>query len=214
MKRKKKAVIIVDMQNDFLTKDGLFKDKYIKPDEICKNINHLIDNQEYQHIVFIMAEYDNNNKIKKLDRPIEDKYKDIPMNDDFLSGSHDGKKNCCIKGSYGAKLYDGLHINENHKVITKKFYSAFTDTELHNYLKTNNIKTICVTGVATHVCVLATVTDAYFLGYNVIVNSNCVSSTNLLAKETALSKIEKYYGRVIYNDVAKIKIILRKWINT
>ncbi|AYV78622.1 MAG: isochorismatase hydrolase, partial [Edafosvirus sp.] len=193
----KKALLIVDMQNDFLTEKGMFGDKHIRPDDLCNNINKMIDSREYDNIIFVQAEYDNIKKIKQLERPTGDKYKNIPMNDDFLSGTHtDEKRNCCVKGSDGAKIYDKLHIESAHKIITKKYYSAFTETELHIYLIANNIKTLCVAGVATHVCILATVTDAFFHGYDVIVNENCVASKKPQSKEDALDKIDKFYGKV------------------
>lgn len=59
------------------------------------------------------------------------------------------------------------------------------------------MNTLILTGVATDVCVEATVQDAQQLGYHVIVIPECVAGTSFIAHQAALDNIKVHFGKII-----------------
>jgi nicotinamidase/pyrazinamidase len=87
----------------------------------------------------------------------------------------------CVQGSQGANFLPGLKTDQIDFIVRKGMdlfvdsYSAFFDnhgqnpTVLNEYLKSENVSTVVVTGIATDFCVKYTALDAQKLGYQVIV---------------------------------------------
>lgn len=83
----------------------------------------------------------------------------------------------CVQNSFGAMFHKRLHTEGVDKVIQKgtdpetDSYSGFFDngrrhaTELHGYLQSENINEVYIMGLATDYCVKFTALDALSLGY-------------------------------------------------
>ncbi len=65
-----------------------------------------------------------------------------------------------IRGTNGARVLDDLETQPGDMVLPKRRFSAFFKTDLDQTLRTWNIDTVAVGGIATHFCVLATAFDA------------------------------------------------------
>lgn len=94
-------------------------------------------------------------------------------------------------GFYRLRPVEGDVVLEKHKD------SAFVGTFLDGMLKANSIKTVIVTGVATNVCVEATVRDAFMLEYHVVVPSDLVAGVSEEFKAMSLANIDMFYGHVV-----------------
>jgi len=87
----------------------------------------------------------------------------------------------CVQGTRGAEFHPGLDIQFIHKIIFKgtdkniDSYSAFFDnahlrhTELQDYLHKENIKEVYIMGLATDYCVKFSCFDAIQLGFKTVV---------------------------------------------
>lgn len=64
----------------------------------------------------------------------------------------------------------------NEYIISKKHYSGFFNTNLHDLLQKLKIDTIVVVGVYINLCVFHTVADAYQWGYKVVVPQDATNS--------------------------------------
>lgn len=89
----------------------------------------------------------------------------------------------CVAGTYGAELYAPLR-NDGSEVLkgigsNKDAYSAFDGTGLDDILKLLRIRYLYVCGVATDYCVRSTVLDAIQLGYLVYVLLDAVAAVNV-----------------------------------
>jgi ureidoacrylate peracid hydrolase len=102
----------------------------------------------------------------------------------------------CLRDTWGAQLVDALHRTPDDLIVPKRRYSAFFGTDLDLSLRERHIATVLVTGVVTNICVRATVHDAFFLGYEVVVPIECVAATSPQAQVTSLYDIETHYGTV------------------
>ena len=75
----------------------------------------------------------------------------------------------CIEGTDGAEVVKSLKPTKNDYLIKKNTYSGFHKTKLDKLLKQLGVDTIYITGVAMNICVHYTAADARMNGYNVII---------------------------------------------
>lgn len=106
----------------------------------------------------------------------------------------------CIQGSFEASLAEGIEILPGEFTIHKRRYSAFFATDLDLLLRENGIKQLFVIGVKTHVCIRATIQDAFGYGYIPIVIKEAVGSQYTHLHEASLEDIHRYMGKVIDMD--------------
>ena len=103
-----------------------------------------------------------------------------------------------IKRGYDPTYSEFFEIvpRENDVVIPKYSYSAFFSTYLEQYLKSNGIRTLILTGVATNVCVEAAARDAFIRDYHVVVVRDLTEGSSPDAKEASLKNIDLFFGEV------------------
>ena len=85
-------------------------------------------------------------------------------------------------------------------VIEKYHYSSFRNTALLDILRSEGADTIVVTGTVTQICVEDTAHDGFAEGFKVIVASDCVSTWDPLQQQAALENIANKYGMVMRSD--------------
>ncbi|BBZ33521.1 cysteine hydrolase family protein [Mycolicibacterium confluentis] len=81
-----------------------------------------------------------------------------------------------IRGEYGHDIVDELAPIDGEVVIDKPGKGAFYATELQDILTAAGITQLLVTGVTTEVCVHTTTREANDRGYECLVVSDCVGS--------------------------------------
>lgn len=190
------AIIIIDLQNDFLSPDGPLGVNHI-PTSFLANINNLVENgrKNGQLIIWIKSIY-KNILVNHIDKFTEykDKLANLNFDCDDLFRTHYGKKNYCIHGTLGAEFYTDVidQMQSSDCILVKKNYSAFIDAELHNILKSNNIKNLIISGVTINKCVMCTSIHAYLLDYDVTIIKSCVIATNNNKYEDAIEKLKTF----------------------
>lgn len=171
----KTALIVVDMVYDFTNENGLVF--YPQNKEILPKINAVI------------KECRNNNALI------------IFMQHCYRKGKFDNNlinmRPNCIEGTGGEDIDSSIDRKDSDYVIKKRRYSAFFGTDLDLVLRENNIVNVIIVGTKTNCCIRATVTDAYYLNYNVFVVRECVATNDAVVNEVHLTDIDKYFGKVI-----------------
>ncbi|MET9201578.1 cysteine hydrolase [Gordonia sp. NPDC003585] len=81
-----------------------------------------------------------------------------------------------IRGEYGHDIVDELAPADGEVVIDKPGKGAFYATDLAKVLADNEITQLLVTGVTTEVCVHTTTREANDRGFECVVVSDCVGS--------------------------------------
>jgi len=166
-----KALIVIDMLNDFICKDGkLYSGE--RAEQIVDFINEKISEFRRNNypIVFICDSHEKDDKEFEMFPP------------------H------CINGEYGSQIIETINTQENDKIIKKRRYSGFFGTELDLYLREKKVEEIYLVGVCTNICVLYTAADARNLGYTVNIYKSGVASFDEKAHEFALKEAKNTLG--------------------
>jgi len=100
----------------------------------------------------------------------------------------------CQAGSWGCEIIGQLTPAERELVVTKTRHSAFFATPLDSILRRGQIETVVVAGTATHGCVEATVRDAMTLDYWAVVLGDCCGQADHPAHEQALVRMDRLFG--------------------
>jgi nicotinamidase-related amidase len=83
-----------------------------------------------------------------------------------------------VEGSWGAQIVDELVPEPSDIRVTKYRYSGFWDTELDSILRNLGCTTLFFAGVNADQCVMTTLQDAMFLGYDCVMVEDCVGTTS------------------------------------
>jgi ureidoacrylate peracid hydrolase len=82
-------------------------------------------------------------------------------------------------------------------IVTKHRYGAFESTDLDLVLRSNGIRTVIMTGVATNVCVETTARQAFLRDYYVVFTSDCTATYSQAQHDAALFNIDQFFGHVV-----------------
>jgi nicotinamidase-related amidase len=77
---------------------------------------------------------------------------------------------------WGAAVVDELGARPDDIFVDKQRISGFWDTPLDSILRNLNVKTLLFTGINSDECVLATLMDANFHGYDTVLVEDCTAT--------------------------------------
>ena len=85
-------------------------------------------------------------------------------------------------------------------IVTKHRYGAFENTDLDLVLRSNRIKSVIITGVATNVCCETTARQAFMKDYYVLFTSDCCATYSQAQHDATLFNIDQFFGQVVTSD--------------
>ena len=91
----------------------------------------------------------------------------------------------CVADSSGAQFAENLELPDDVSIfhkgtdIDKEAYSGFQGTDLAEQLHAHGVKRVFVGGLATDYCVLKTVIDALAKGFNVVLLTHAIRAVDL-----------------------------------
>ena len=190
-----KALLIVDLQNDFLPGGSLAVDH---GDEVIAVINKL--QSRYDLIVATQDWHPSNHKSFASMHIGHNVFDVITLHghNQVLWPNH------CVQGTPGAALVDTLDMNSIEAIFRKGMdkeidsYSGFYDnqklrsTGLHGYLQNKGVDEVHICGLAADFCVHFTAMDALDLGYKTKVVSK---ATKAIDKDSYMKKKEEFIHR-------------------
>jgi nicotinamidase-related amidase len=98
-------------------------------------------------------------------------------------------------GSPSAAIVEELAVAETDIHVAKHRMSGFWDTPLDSILRNLRLDTLLFAGVNLDQCVLHTLADANFLGYDTILLEDCAATTNPdFCREATLLNIRQIFG--------------------
>jgi ureidoacrylate peracid hydrolase len=114
-----------------------------------------------------------------------------------------------IRGTWDAEVVEELKPNEDDIIVWKQRYSGFAGTNLDIILKAHDVRYLLFIGVATNVCVEATIRDAFSHEYFPILISDAVSNAGpAYTQDATIFNVKFVYGWVT-NSNSIIKALRR-----
>lgn len=164
--KKNRALIIVDVQNDFCPGGKL---AVPKGDEVAPVISRLMP-------IFLERIFT----------------KDFhPKNHCSFKAQGGDWPEHCVGGTWGAMLYDDMACQNREDLVVlkgrnphKEAYSGFDETGLEKYLKAKRIGKVYICGLATDYCIKATAFDAKKLGFKTYVIIDACRGVNVKKGDT------------------------------
>lgn len=156
------ALLLVDLQRDFLNRPGLQP----AADDLVARASELLSICRARGIPVIHART----------RTARDGADRMPHW--IAAGTH-----LCVEGEVGEAAPPALAERPGEIVVRKRFFSAFEDLSLDEALKAGRVDELIVAGIYLHGCVRASVLDAYARGLRVSVVREAVGSTEPLHAE-------------------------------
>lgn len=168
MRNPSKALIVVDVQNDFCPGGALAVER---GDEIVEGINDLMD--QFAAVILTQDWHPADHSSFAANHPGAAPFGliDMPYGPQVLWPSH------CVQGSHGAAFHAGLNTTGADLILRKGYragidsYSAFfendqtTRTGLDGYLTSRGLTDLTFVGLATDFCVAWSALDAVRLGF-------------------------------------------------
>lgn len=102
-----------------------------------------------------------------------------------------------VTGTWGHQIVPELAPKPGDVVIQKRRYSGFFETQLSDLLKNRNIGDVEVVGVCTNICVMDTAGGLANRDYNITVPRAGVADFDPEFHEFALKRMDKIYGAKI-----------------
>ncbi len=84
-----------------------------------------------------------------------------------------------VPDTKGAEIHNDVKPKGTEQIIIKHYPNSFRETNLLEYLKSNNITDLVICGMQTHMCVDATTRAAKDLGFNCVVIGDACATKDL-----------------------------------
>jgi ureidoacrylate peracid hydrolase len=174
------AVIVVDMQNDFGSKGGMFERAGIDISGIRKavqptarvlaaarasGIKVVYLKMAYQPDLSDLGAPDSVNRLRHLQLGVGQ----------HVTAPDGSPSRILIRDTWNSAIVDELAPHGDDIVLYKTRFSGFYKTELDEKLRELGAKHLIVTGCTTSICVESTVRDAMFRDYLCVLLEDCMS---------------------------------------
>jgi ureidoacrylate peracid hydrolase len=195
------ALIIVDMQNDFLHPEGSFGHRAREHPEF--NIDMPFLRGTISNVKGLADAF------REAGRPVV--YVAHVMKPDYSDAAWpywrvgmepgSGHRTHCVEGTWGAQIVDELKPQEGEHLVVKKGFGGFApSTPLDTILRNMGVTTCVVTGVTTCVCVSTTVRGGVEHNYRMILVSDAVAEVSREAHEVELRTMDRLFADVRSTD--------------
>ena len=199
----KTAVIVVDMQNAFISKGGYFDligidtsaaQEIVEP---CRSIIRAARHKGARIIYLQMAFSTDLSDAGPPDGPVFRKSKALKL----LRENPHLKDKLYFYGTWGAEIIEALKPHEEDIIIRKQKYDGFLGTNLDIILRSLGTRYLLFLGIATNVCVESTLRHAFFLDYSPILVSDAVSQKGPgVTQEATIFNVRSTFGWVTTSE--------------
>ncbi len=192
------SVVVIDMQNAFVSKGGMFDlsgRDISRGQGIIEPIEKISRAARARNVKVIYVVNHHSPDLRETGGPNSGywhspdvrMYREHPeWRDKFL-----------ISGTWGAEIVKELKPREDEIVVVKPKYSAFFGTDLDTILQTFNIKYLAFAGVATNICVEAAIRDACYRGYfPILISDASANSGPPYTQQATIYNVKVCYGWV------------------
>lgn len=159
------ALLVIDMQNDFLLADSPLSSPH--GPQVLERLNRVVERcrEIGSTVVFTAAVFEPDGS---------DAGRWVDCWSDLVDAN--GVPVCLLAGSQGIEVHDDIRPRSDEAVVPKNRYSAFFGTDLDAILTERGIDTLVIGGVDTDICCESTARDAMFRAYKVLFLSDATAT--------------------------------------
>ena len=187
---KKTAVLVLDFQNDFVTKEGIGSEYRGDMDRMADLISHIprvldFTRKQGHEVIYVRFLGDKRYQLPNM------QHRDAVL----------GKRPKCLEGSWGAEPHPSVKPASGERVFDKQaHFDAFLCDGFERYLVERGYEHLVLLGVYCDVCLDSTARTAFQKGYYITVVSDCTTTLHLPFQDS-LAFIKRLYGaRIITHD--------------
>jgi ureidoacrylate peracid hydrolase len=174
------AVVVVDMQNDFGARGGMFDLAGIDIagiEAIVAPTAAVLAAARAQSMPIVYLKMGFMPDLSDTGRPAGPTWiKHVPLRAGEATTAPDGSASrILIRDTWNTEIVTPLSPHDGDLVVWKHRFSGFFETDLDQLLKQRAIDTLVFTGATTSVCVESTLRDAVFRDYRCLLLEDCVA---------------------------------------
>jgi ureidoacrylate peracid hydrolase len=191
------ALIVVDMQNDFVHPDGAFGRRAIEnPDQ---NIDMVFLSSTVVNVKQLVETF------REVGRPViyithvvkkDNSDAAIP----YWRNPRPGGRDSIVEGTWGAQIVDELAPRKGEHIVVKKGYGGFNNTSLDTILRNQGVNNCIVCGVTTSVCVSSTIRGGVEANYRMVLVSDATAEVQKDLHEAELKILARAFGDIKTTD--------------
>ncbi|KAI0185105.1 hypothetical protein EV127DRAFT_503383, partial [Xylaria flabelliformis] len=215
----RRALLVVDAQNDFLAEDGALPAKM--PVDLPQRISDLAGDfrRSGGEIIWVQSRFESSRPVDEEQIMISETSSPSsgsapapprgrrPRNtppaaealvspEAFLTPGPGNGLSCVRAGTAGIEMHPVVKqaVGPRDHVLTKTFYSAFRVDELLRLLRMRLVTELFICGSSTNIGVMATAVDAASYGYTITIVDDCCGSQSMSGHRNALRQITSTTG--------------------
>jgi nicotinamidase-related amidase len=192
------AFIIIDMQNDFCHPDGWLASIGVDIADArapIEPIAHLVPYLRANDVPIVWVNWGTRPDRANLSPALRHVYDPTGAGHGLGDALPRTGARVLQAGSWSAQIVDELQPAPSDLRVDKHRMSGFWDTPLDSILRNLAVTTLLFGGVNLDQCVLHTLADANFLGYDTLLLEDCAGTTNpAFCREATLLNVRQIFG--------------------
>lgn len=197
------ALLLIDMQRDFVEPDGSFGRMGIDLtmyDKTRPRLAALLDDARRHGVLVVHVR----------NTALGDRLSDSPAHIRFNLRMHEEARRggpplrYTVPGTPGFEFIDELTPLPGEPVVRKYRSSAFWGTHMELLLRSNGIQTVVVGGCTTEGCVESTARDAMFSDHYVVIADDCVGSDDRQQHDASMLLMSHRFDMAGSSEIAAV----------
>ncbi len=197
------AILVIDMQNDFLHPGGWLSQIGVDVTPLrapIEPLTQLLPLLRRLDVPVMWVNWGNRPDRLNLSPSLLHVYKPAGMGIGLGDQLPESGARVLEEGSWAAAIVEELAPSPGDIHVSKYRMSGFWDTPLDSILRNLKITTLLFAGVNLDQCVLCTLQDGNFLGYDCILIEDCsATSSPFFCTDAALYNIRQCFGFVTHS---------------
>jgi ureidoacrylate peracid hydrolase len=194
---KSAAVVVVDMQNAFAAKGGVFDLAGVdisQAAQVIGVIRRILQGAREAGMQVVYLQMGYREDLSDSGGPNSPNWhKELALilmrNRSELHGK------LLTEGTWDFAIVDELKPHPGDWVVVKSRYSGFAGTRLDSLLRAGQIRFLFFAGIATNVCVESSLRDAYFLDYwPILITDATMQAGPAFLQQATVQNVESHFG--------------------
>jgi ureidoacrylate peracid hydrolase len=191
------GLVVVDMQNAFTSKGGVFDLAGIDISQTARVIDVIgrtVRSSRKAGIPVIYLQMGFKPDLSDSGGPDSPNWhKELALL--LMRNRPELKGKLLTKGTWDFEIVDELKPYPGDLVVVKSRYSGFAGTQLDSLLRARQIRFLFFTGVAANVCVESTLRDAFFLDYwPILITDATTQAGPAFLQQATVQNVENHFG--------------------